>query len=393
MNDLFEGPTHVEHPHGEEHLSRAEKRELRAERKRAAKRRRRALISVLVAVVLIGAGGYFVWTKGTAFFDDFDPFGSSAPDEIIDYPGPGTGEVQVTVAAGAAGSQIGQTLAESGVVASAKAFTAAYTANPNAASIQPGTYNLFKEMKASDAVTALLDPANRADFIVEIPNGFNKAKTIARIVKVTGFAEADVTAAMADAAGIGLPAEAGGNAEGWLAPARYEFGLDSTPTQMIAQMVAGTVATLDSLAVPIENRQTLLTTASIVEKEAGTDADRPLMASVINNRLAIDMKLQMDATLHYFLGTTDDASSTTADTEVDNPYNTYKYAGLPPGPIASPSVASLQAVLTPADTDYLYWVAVDPVNKVTKFAATFAEHEANKKLYDAWRAEHNAAKD
>lgn len=393
MNDLFEGPTRIERPDDEQQLSRSEKRELRAARKRAAQRRRRALISVLIAVVLVGAGGYFVWTKGTAFFDSFDLFGSEPVDEIVDYPGPGTGSVQVTVATGAAGSQIGEVLTEAGVVASTKAFVAAYTANPQAGSIQPGTYNLFKSMKASDAVTALLDSANRADFIVEIPNGFDKAKTIARIVKLTGFSEADVTAAMNDAAAIGLPAEAGGNAEGWLAPARYEFALDATPTQMIAQMVAGTVATLDSLAVPVENRQTLLTTASIVEKEAGTDEDRPLMASVIANRLAIDMKLQMDATLHYIKGTTDDASSTIEDTKIDDPYNTYMYAGLPPGPIASPSVASLNAVLSPADTPYLYWVAVDPVNKVTKFAETWAEHQENRKLYDAWREAHNADKE
>lgn len=391
MNDLFEGPTRVERPHGEEHLSRSEKRELRAERKRAAARRRRALISVLVAVILIGAGGYFVWTKGTAFFDSFDLFGSETSDEILDFPGPGTGEVQVTVPAGAAGSQIGEILAEGGVVASGKAFTAAYTANPDAGSIQPGTYNLFKEMKASDAVTALLNPENRADYIVEIPNGFNKAKTIARIVKVTGFSEADVQAAMDDAAGIGLPAEAGGNAEGWLSPARYEFALDATPTQMIAQMVAGTVATLDSLAVPVENRQTLLTTASIVEKEAGTDEDRPLMASVIQNRLDIDKKLEMDATLHYVLPGGDDASTSAEDLTFDSPYNTYIYTGLPPSPIASPSVASLQAVINPADTDYLYWVAVDPVNKITKFAVTYTEHLENRQEYLAWREAHNAA--
>lgn len=393
MNDLFEGPTRVERPHDEERLSRAEKRELRAARKRAAQRRRRALISVLIAVVLIGAGGYFVWTKGTAFFDTVDLFGSEPADEIVDFPGPGTDAVQVTVASGAAGSQIGEVLTEAGIVASTKAFVAAYTANPQAGSIQPGTYNLFKQMKASDAVTALLDPANRADFIVEIPNGFNKAKTAARIAKVTGISEAEVAAAMDDAAGIGLPAEAGGNVEGWLAPSRYEFALDSTPTTMIAQMVAGTVATLDGLGVPAQDRQTVLTKASIVEKEAGTDEDRPLMASVIENRLAAGKNLEMDATLHYFLGITDDASSTIADTEIDNPYNTYKYPGLPPGPIASPSVASIQAVLAPPVTKYLFWVAVDPVNKVTKYAETYTEHLENKKLYDAWRAEHNAAKE
>ena len=117
------------------------------------------------------------------------------------------------------------------------------------------------------------------------------------------------------------------------------------------------------------------------------------MASVIANRLANDMKLQMDATLHYVIGGSDDASTSSADLEYDSPYNTYKNAGLPPGPIASPSVASLQAVLTPADTNYLYWVAVDPVNKVTKFAETWAEHQENRKLYDAWREAHNADKE
>lgn len=388
MNDLFEGSAVSDEDQAEVSLSRAEKRALREERKRAAKRRRRALISVLLAVVIIGAGGYFVWTRGVEFFGSLGELGGGE-EEIADFPGPGAGEVQVTIDAGATGAQIGATLTEAGVVASQASFVAAYTVNTASASIQPGTYNLFKEMKASDAVVALLEPANRADYMFDVLPGSNKKAIIAKLAKVTGVPEPEIEASLADTAALGLPAEAGGEIEGWLWGDRYEFGLDVTPAQMVTEMIRRTVAKLDELAVPVEDRQTLLIKASIVEKESN-DADRANVASVIENRLALPMKLQMDSTVHYIVGGTSDATTTAEDRAIDSPYNTYFYAGLPKGPIASPGIGSIEAVLNPADTDYIYFVTVNPVTQETRFAETWPQHEEDKKLYQAWLKE-NAA--
>lgn len=385
MNDLFEGPALSEDPEGSSTLSRAERRALREERRLAAKRRQRALVAVLVAVIVIGAGGYFVWTRGVEYFGSVDVF-SSEPDAPTDFTGPGTGETQITVSPGDVGTVIGDKLVEAGVVASRQAFVAAYTANPDAAGIQAGTYNLFKEMKASDALTSLLDIENRVDYYFDIQPGFTAAQAIARIAKHTGLTEEEINAAIADTAAAGLPAEAGGSYEGWLSPGVYQFGLETTPLEMVTEMVARTVATLDTLGVAPENRQVVLTKASIVERESASAVDeaRPLVASVIENRLEIGQKLQMDSTVHYIFGGTEDATTSAEQRQSDNPYNTYYHKGLPPTAIASPSEQSIQAVLTAPETDYFYFVTVNPSTGETLFAETYPEQQQNELLYHEW---------
>ncbi|MCL6625664.1 MAG: endolytic transglycosylase MltG [Alicyclobacillus shizuokensis] len=128
----------------------------------------------------------------------------------------------------------------------------------------------------------------------------------------------------------------------------------------------------------------VVTEASLIEKEAKVDAERPLIASVINNRLhhRPPMKLQIDATIEYILGHRDVV--TVEDTHVDNPYNTYLHPGLPPGPIASPGLASIRAVLHPAHTDYLYYVAKNDGSGEHYFAATYAQQLRNEA-----RSQHN----
>lgn len=392
MNDLFEGPSVSHEDPDEASLSRAQKRALREERRKAAVRRRRALVAVLVAIVIIGAGGYFVWTRGVDFFSSLGGLGSgSDTEEVADFPGPGAGEQQVTVNAGDSGAAIGQTLEAAGVVASQQAFVAAYNVNSAAAGIQPGTYTLFKEMKASDAVSALLDVTKRSDYIVEIPNGFRAEQVVARIAKLTAVPEADVLAAMADTAATGLPAEANGSYEGWLAPSQYQFPLGTPPVEMITEMVAKTVVTMDELGVaPGAERQVLLTKASLVEREAARAEDRPLVASVIENRLAIDMKLQFDSTVHYAFGGSEDATTTKEQRADPNLHNTYYHKGLPVGPIASPGLESLQAALNPADTDYIFFVTINLDTGETRFAETKPEHDKNAELYYDWIDENSS---
>ena len=129
----------------------------------------------------------------------------------------------------------------------------------------------------------------------------------------------------------------------------------------------------------------IVTIASVIEREARHDQDRPLVASVITNRLGIGMKLDIDATIQYALGYTPDEkrwwkkSLTSGDKLLNSSYNTYRVAGLPPTPISNPGLASLKAAINPANTSYLYYIA--DKNGVNRYASTIEEHNANIKKY------------
>jgi UPF0755 protein len=115
----------------------------------------------------------------------------------------------------------------------------------------------------------------------------------------------------------------------------------------------------------------LITLASLVEREVRFPEDRAIVAQVLLKRLRMNMPLQTDATLQYLMETPKEEVSI-ADTEIDSPYNTYQHVGLPPGPIANPGMASIEAVLHPADTDYLYFVADRQGHN--HYAHTYEEH-------------------
>ena len=385
MSDLFLGAPQQEH-HEAPPPSRRSRRDTHEQKARRRKhKRRRTFVVLLLALALVGGAVFVMWSVvGGLFSGD-----GGTEAGVEDYPGPGSGEVQVTVAAGDTGGAIGATLAEANVVATAGAFTSAYAANPAATGIQPGTYNLLQEMRASDAVNALLDPANRASSRVTIPEGYTASQIYERLYEVTTIPVEDFEAAAGDAAGIGLPAVAGGNVEGWLFPATYEVEPGATATSVLAQMVGRTTALLTEKGVPQDQWETVLNKASIVEREGKLDEDRAKIARAIENRLAMPMNLQIDAINAYGLGIPG-TQLTNADTgnaqPPYNPYNSYKIPGLPPTPIASPGEVSIDAVLNPADGPWLYWVTVNLDTGETKFAETFPEHQENVDELRAWQA-------
>lgn len=348
---------------------------------RAAKRRkrRRTIAAVVVAVLLLGAAAYVVVDFLAPLFN-----GGSSQARVADFPGPGHGSVQVVVNAGDTGTAIGATLVDAGVVGTQKAFTAAYTANPDAASIQPGTYDLMLEMKAVDAVTALLDPTRRVSYKVTVPEGLTADQVYERVSSITTIPAADLKAAAKDPA-TGLPAEAGGNIEGWLFPATYQFEPGSTATSILTQMVTKTVAVLDAAAVPADQREAVLIKASLVEREGRLPADKAKIAQAIDNRLGREMKLDIDSALAYGLGKPG-TGLTNADKESDSPYNLYRVTGLPPTPIASPGQDSISAVLAPTPGDWLFWVTVNLDTGETLFANNLADHNANVEKLRAWQA-------
>lgn len=381
VSDLFGGDTRVAPPEHRPSRSRGRAKEQR-ERKR---RRRRSIWVLVVALLMVVGAAYVVVELMGGFFQGQGGSGSG----VKDYTGVGHGRVEIVIKPGDTGADMATTLVDAGVVATAKAFNDAFAANPQAGSIQPGTYSMLLEMKASDAVTALLNPSSRVSFKVTIPEGLTKDQIATKLSEKMAVPVEDVQAAIADPAAIALPAEANGNAEGWLFPATYDIQPDATPASVLAQMTAQTVAVLTQKGVPQDQWETVLNKASLVEREAKLPEDRPKVARAIENRLDKEMVLQIDATVAYGLGISGMDLTTEMTQDDSNAYNTYTHLGLPPSPIASPGAVSIDAVLNPEPGDWLFWVAVNLDTGETRFAVTNEEHNANKALLRQWQAENS----
>ena len=357
--------------------------ERRAARRRKRRRAIRSFFVLLLVIGLVGGAGYVAYSQLVN--------GSTTASD--DYPGPGTTEVLVTIADQSTGRDIGSALYDAGVVKSVGAFVRQYEKNPAARAINPGTYRFKREMSAADALAVLLDPMNRVASNVTVLSKERLSVVKKRIVEVMGVTSEEVDKAIADTEGIGLPAEAKGSVEGWLAPGSYEVGEDDTPTTVIARMVKATIDELDGLGVAPADREEVLIKASIVEGEMGSNKKyMPQVARVIENRLVdVDGEtkgvLGMDSTTLYGAGKESGLPSQ-EDLDNDNPYNTRLRQGLPPTPINQPSVDAIKAVLNPAEGNWLYFVTIDLNTGETVFAATAAEHEANKAKLDAYCARH-----
>ncbi|KQS97680.1 endolytic transglycosylase MltG [Cellulomonas sp. Leaf395] len=382
MSDLFAGDTRVAPAESKSSRSRG-----RAQEQRERKRRRRRSIWVLIVAILmvVGAGYVVVELMGGMFQGGTD----GADSGVEDYTGVGHGSAEVVIEPGDTGADMAATLVSAGVVATEKAFNEAFAANPQAASIQPGTYNLLLELPASDAVVALLNPSSRVSFALTIPEGLTRDQIATKISEKMALPIEEVTAAIADPAAIGLPAEANGNVEGWLYPATYTIEPDASAASVLSQMTAQTVAVLTEKGVPQDQWATVLNKASMVEREARLPEDRPKVARAIENRLAKEMPLAVDSSVAYGLGKPGTGLSTADTQDASNPYNTYKHLGLPPTPIASPGAASIDAVLAPAEGDWLFWVTVNLDSGETLFATTYDDHQANVELLRAWQAENS----
>ena len=361
--------------------SRRQRRMEKVER-RQRKRRRHWLTSLVIVITLVAVGvlGY----KAIGIMRD----ASAQATHAEDYKGEGEGEVTVTIPEGASGADIGDILQSKGVVASGKAFTNAAKNNPKGNTIQPGTYKLKKKMSANSALQALLDPESKGDHTLTIPAGVSKQIVKDRLKKVGSFTDEQIEAAYADSAAIGLPAEAGGNVEGWLAPGTYDVTENATPKDLVKKMVSQTVTQLKELQVPKEDYQKVLTKASIVEREVNSERYYGQAARVIENRLSqtdgeTHGLLQMDSTVQYGLGHDGGIPSEAETQDANNPYNTYVHQGLPPGPIGNPNEAAIKAVLNPPAGSWLYFVTVDLKTGETLFASTNEEQKTNtKKLSD-----------
>jgi UPF0755 protein len=243
------------------------------------------------------------------------------------------------------------------------------------------------QMSGQAALDMLLDPQARLLSRVTLPEGLTVQRTLAKLAEQTGRPIEELNAAAADTASLGLPAYANGSLEGFLFPATYDIEPDTAPADILRQMVARGIKAMDDLQIPEDQRLRVLTEASIVQAEAGSVEDMGKIATVLNNRLADGMPLQLDTTVNYANGKSGITTSA-QDRQNPSPYNTYLHPGLTPGPISNPGEEALRAVLKPTPGDWRYFVVVDPDTGETRFAATGQEHQQNVQLFQQWLRDH-----
>lgn len=290
---------------------------------------------------------------------------SNGPPQRIVIP-PGTG---FRVAA--------DSLAAHGIVKFPTAFRYFAALTERDRSIKAGTYEFSPDISWNDLLSALSSGRGLL-LAVTIPEGWNLTRIseqLARALSVT--ADSVITAAKDSAlrTELGVPAS---TVEGYLFPDTYLFAPGTTARQAVRAMVdrfeqAWKPEWSERLKALGRSRHDVMTMASIVETEARVGSERPVIAAVYYNRLKLGMKLQADPTVQYALGKHVERVLF-RDLDIDSPYNTYRYAGLPPGPIASPGAPSMAAAVAPADVPYLYFVAHPDGHH--EFRRTFAEHSA-----------------
>lgn len=341
------------------------------------------LIAITISLAVLIGGGYFVVTKAGEWVRTLTASGE-------DYPGPGETEVIVEIPAGSTITQMGDILVSHDVVASAEAFLTAARENPSASSIQSGSYRLMTKMKASDAVAALVDRTNQVLNQVTIPEGLRNSLVLDRLVAGTGIPAEQFQAVLDNPAALGLPEWAGTATEGFLFPNTYEYDVTPTADEILVQMtgqfnvVAGELDFANRAAALGISPYDAVTVASIIEKETRDPKYGPDIAQVLYNRLRAGMKLQLDSTVIYAVNSPGTVTTTDEERANPSPYNTYVHEGLPPGAISNPGRNSLSSAVNPTTGDYLYFVATNPLDGTTKFAATWEEHEQNVAEFQQW---------
>ena len=271
--------------------------------------------------------------------------------------------------------EIAARLEEAGVVRDRWSFILLALARGSARRLKAGEYEIERGARAVD-VLALIESGRVKQHTILHPEGATVAE-LARALETERLAAGDdVLRAARDPELLKTLAIEGPSVEGYLFPDTYQFVRGMSATEMLTRMVQ---RMRSKLTPEIHERarqrnlsvHQLLTFASIVEREAVAHDERKVIAAVFWNRLKLDMPLQADPTVQYAVGK-ERRALTRADLQTDDPFNTYRHPGLPPGPIASPGLSSIEAVLDPAPVNYLYFVAED--DQRHHFSRTVTEH-------------------
>jgi len=291
-----------------------------------------------------------------------------------------TSETFVEVAPGMGSRAIGALLAQRGIIRNQYVFDCWHLLRGG--TLKAGEYRFAEPARLPDVYDRLVrgDVYTRS---VTIPEGYNLFD-IAQAIEDAhlGTKETILAAATKDVSLIADLDPKAINLEGYLFPDTYRFSRHQPPDQILAAMVRRFRQSSAALGLEGDYHR-LVTLASLVEKETPVAGDRPLVASVLTNRLARAMPLMTDPTVIYaaLLDKRYRGAIYQSDLRRDSAYNTYLHAGLPPGPICSPGLASLEAAMHPADSRFLYFVADPAADGRSRFAATLEEHERNVSAY------------
>jgi UPF0755 protein len=312
------------------------------------------------------------------------------------FAGAGHGKVIVDIPKGSSSSAIGSILARDGVVSSGFFFELRAFVTGKRGDLRSGRFQLERDMSYSAAIAALSKPPPAAIVVkVTIPEGYTRLQiaVLAREDDLTGsYLAASTHSARLDPAHYGAPRDTG-ELEGFLFPATYELRAGVPAVRLVEQQLlafkqrfsAEDVRRAHELGVtPYQ----LLTVASMVEREAQTAHDRPLIAAVIYNRLRAGMPLGIDATIYYAVELQKRVpvyaqELTEAQLHIDSPYNTRLHKGLPPTPISNPGAPSIAAAAHPAHVPYLYYVAAADGCGEQAFSNTYARFERDVAAYQA----------
>lgn len=299
-------------------------------------------------------------------------------------------EVEVNIPDGASGDQIAQILSESHVIDDPKVYYSTIRSMQADMLIKPGDYRFTTYQDSESVVQQLIDGPNIAGVTLTIQEGLTVDQTAARVEETYGIPAADFLAQAKASNYVDdypfLEGAYNDSLEGYLFPKTYSLGENPTADEIIRAMLDQFESETADLGLSAGanglTSQQLVTLASLIERETAQADERPLVASVIYNRLDEGMPLQIDAAIVYARGGGSD-TVTYDDLEIDSPYNVYKNTGLTPGPICSPSRSSLEAAVHPADTDYLYYVLSPDGDGRHNFSEGYDEFLKNREAYES----------
>lgn len=331
---------------------------------------------VFLAVIALGVAGVLgVLSMLNSGGSDVEP---GVPVTVEIAPGMGTGEV-------------GEVLADAGVVDNGLEFRVQARLDERGSRIRPGTYELETGMEIGailDVLTAVEEPT--AVFTFTVPEGLTVPATLERIAAAD---DSPFTVEELEQALVGVPLpewvpvedipEGAQLHEGLLFPATYEFFVDENAQMVLARMIEQTNRELDRIEEPDHlSRYDVLVVASLIEREVKLAEERPLVSAVIRNRLEAGMRLQVDATVQYARGE-HTGRLLFDDLQIDSAWNTYETDGLPPTPIAGTGRSAIEAAARPADSDYRFYVVCDTETGEHVFAESNDGHQRNVSRYRA----------
>ena len=336
----------------------------------------RAIIALITIVAVAGATVTALFTAGL--------LGNNSND----YSGSGSGEVLFTINEGDFGDTIAQNLADAGVTKSFESFYQLLLETVPEPVFTPGVYRLKQGMSAQSALDALLNPENRVEQTVTIPEGTIERDVLQILSQELGIPLAELEQATSDPASYGLPAEAM-SFEGFLFPATYTFSPGVTAAEVIKTLVDTCLQTLDSTGVPVEERWDVIRLASVIQRESGPNVeDMYKISRVFVNRLNAGMVMGSDVTTCYganLVGRDCINITQAALDDTTNLYNTRVLNGLPIGPISNPGSDAISAAFNPADGPWLYFVTINLSTGETVFSETYEQHLEASAIYEQWR--------